>query len=428
MAKMTDTKIEILPPPSERFTIIGWLVKNFLSPWYNALLSLIVVRFLFVLFEGGLTWAFTDARWAVVPNNMRLYLVGQYPSAIEGQIDYIWRLGLCVYLLSAVIGFTWGVYAKRNEPVGFVLLGIPIVLAVIPVLYAVFSTIENAPKTNEAFVTALQILGIDLIALTAFWLGKWRGARLQRYALMLWILYFPVMLFIINGVGEEFEVFDAPLAVIPTRFWGGLLLSLILAVSGIVFSFPIGVILALGRQSRLPIIRSFSIIYIEFIRGVPLISLLFMGQVMLNLFIPGDVTLDRVIRAMVPITLFSAAYLAENVRGGLQSIPQGQYEAAHAVGLNGFQTMTFIILPQALRAVIPVMVGQFISLFKDTTLVSIVGMVDLMGISKGVLANPSYVGTQREVYLFISVFYFVFSYALSYTSRRLETVLGVGER
>lgn len=428
METMTHTKNKVLPPPTERFTIVGWLINNLFSPWHNALLTLIVIWLLIVLFNGGLTWALTEARWEVVPNNIRLYLVGQYPSAVEGQTDYIWRLGMCVYLLAAVIGITWGVNAKRKEAVGLVLLGIPILLASIPVFYAAFSSSENSVTVSESIGTAFQILGIDIIAITAFLLGRWRGDRLKRFTFILWILYFPVMFLLINGVGEEFDVVEAPLAVIPTRLWGGLLLSMLLAVSGIVLSFPIGVILALGRQSRLPIIRSFSVIYIEFIRGVPLISLLFMGQVMLNLFIPGDVTLDRVVRAMVPITLFSAAYLAENVRGGLQSISRGQYEAAYAVGLNGFQTMAYIILPQALRAVIPVMVGQFISLFKDTTLVSIVGLVDLLGIAQGVLANPAYVGTQREVYLFISVFYFVFSYALSYVSRRLETELGVGER
>jgi general L-amino acid transport system permease protein len=245
---------------------------------------------------------------------------------------------------------------------------------------------------------------------------------------VLWILYFPLVLLLIRGFGESFEIQETPLATVPTRFWGGLLLSLLLAIVGIVFSFPIGVILALGRQSKLPVMRTFSILYIEFIRGVPLISLLFMGQVMLNLFLPSGITLDRVFRAMVPITLFSAAYLAENVRGGLQSIPKGQYEAAYALGLSGFKTMLFIILPQALRAVIPVIVGQFIGLFKDTSLVAIVGLLDLLGIARGVIANPDYIGTQREVFLFISVFYFVFSYALAYTSRRLETALGVGTR
>ena len=217
--------------------------------------------------------------------------------------------------------------------------------------------------------------------------------------------------------------------VVPSNLWGGLLLSLLLSIVGIVFSFPLGVLLALGRQSKLPAIRTLSIIYIEFIRGVPLISLLFMSQVMLQIFLPAAMPpIDRVVRAMVAVTLFSAAYTAENVRGGLQSIPNGQYEAAHALGLNGFQTMTRIILPQAIVAVIPVLVGQFIGLFKDTSLVALVGLFDLLGIARVILSNPDWLGTQQEVYLVVGAIYWIFSYAMSYTSRQLEVTLGAGRR
>ena len=194
------------------------------------------------------------------------------------------------------------------------------------------------------------------------------------------------------------------------------------------FSFPIGVLLALGRQSKLPAVKGLSVLYIELIRGVPLITLLFMGQLMLPLFLPAGITIDRVLRAIVAMIMFAAAYMAENVRGGLQSIPKGQYEAADAIGLSGWQKMVFIILPQALRAVIPVLVGQFIGLFKDTTLVALLGLLDLLGIARGVLANPNYIGRQLEVFTFIGLIYWVFSYGMSYGSQRLEAVLGVGER
>jgi general L-amino acid transport system permease protein len=153
-----------------------------------------------------------------------------------------------------------------------------------------------------------------------------------------------------------------------------------------------------------------------------------MAQLMLPLFLPDGVTIDRVLRAMVGITLFSAAYLAENVRGGLQAIPNGQFEAAHALGLNGTQTMVFIILPQALRLTIPILVGQFIAVFKDTALVAIVGLLDLVGIGRSVLAQPEFLGLQREVYVFISLLYWVLSYGMSYLSQRLEASLGVGKR
>ncbi|GAB4581148.1 MAG: amino acid ABC transporter permease [Anaerolineales bacterium] len=427
MTSISSTQPEVLPPPIERSAVLGWLFKNLFNTWYNTLLTFLTLGLVYTVLRGALTWAFTEAEWAVIPNNMRLFFVGQYPSAIAGQTDYIWRLGVCVYLLAALIGLTWGVRIKHPEPVGYALAALPILLALLPIFYYWVARPEGTSFGN-VLQTAFQIFALDLVAWISWMIGKWRGDRLRRTTNMLWILYFPLVILLIRGFGESFETQPSPLAAIPTRFWGGLLLSLLLAIVGIVFSFPIGVMLALGRQSKLPVMRTFSIIYIEFIRGVPLISLLFMGQVMLNLFLPSGITLDRVIRAMVPITLFSAAYLAENVRGGLQSIPKGQYEAAYALGLGGFQTMIFIILPQALRAVIPVIVGQFIGLFKDTSLVAIVGLLDLLGIARGVIANPDYIGTQREVFLFISIFYFVFSYALAYASRRLETTLGVGTR
>ncbi|RMF44431.1 MAG: amino acid ABC transporter permease [Anaerolineae bacterium] len=400
---------EILPPPSERSTALGWVLKNLLNTWYNGLLTLVVLGIVFVVLRGTIHWALTDARWEVIPANLRLFLVGQYPSQIPGEADQVWRIWLDLYLLAATVGLSWGVWVQRKEIVSWVLAGFPILIALIP-----FSLKVRA-----------LLVGLTLTGLVFWWIGKRWKERLQRLTIILWLAYFPVAVLFINGFGSEEAGF---LPVVPTRFWGGLLLSILLAIVGIVFSFPIGVLLALGRQSELPVLRTLSVLYIELIRGVPLISLLFMGQVMLPLFMPQGINPDRVIRAMVAITMFAAAYLAENVRGGLQAISKGQYEAAYALGLNGFQTMTYIVLPQALRTVIPVLVGQFIALFKDTSLVAIVGLLDLLGIAEGVIANPKFIGTQREVLLFISVFYFVLSYALSYASRRLEVALGVGQR
>jgi len=213
-----------------------------------------------------------------------------------------------------------------------------------------------------------------------------------------------------------------------TNLWGGLLLTFVLAVISIVLSFPLGVLLALGRRSSLPVVRIFSILYIELIRGVPLVTVLFMAQIMLPLFLPEGVRVDKVIRAIAGFTFFTAAYIAESVRGGLAAVHPGQYEAAKALGLSGIQTMVFIVLPQALRTVIPPIVGQFISLFKDTSLVAIVGLLDLLNIAKSVVAQPEFMGLKREVYFFVAIIYFVFSYAMSHASRKLETALGVGER
>ena len=183
--------------------------------------------------------------------------------------------------------------------------------------------------------------------------------------------------------------------------------------------------MALGRRSNLPTIKWASTAYIETVRGVPLVTILFMAQIMVPIFLP-DFRIDKILRAMLGITLFSAAYMAENVRGGLQSIPKGQHEAAHALGLNYPLTMLLIILPQALRSVIPAIVGQFISLFKDTSLVTIIGLLDLLSIAKTVIANPDWLGLQAEVYLFAAAIYFVFSYSMSYISQKIEGALGVG--
>jgi general L-amino acid transport system permease protein len=200
-------------------------------------------------------------------------------------------------------------------------------------------------------------------------------------------------------------------------------------VGGILLSFPIGVALALGRRSSLPVVSGFSTLFIEVIRGVPLVTILFMFSIILALFLPPEARLDRLLRALMAMTVFSAAYTAENVRGGLQSVPSGQVEAAKALGMSGVQIMAFIVLPQAIRAVIPAIVGQFISLFKDTTLVVIVGINDFLGIGKSVLnSSPEFVRLQAEVYLFIAIVYMIFSYLMSLASRRIETALGVGTR
>jgi general L-amino acid transport system permease protein len=204
---------------------------------------------------------------------------------------------------------------------------------------------------------------------------------------------------------------------------------LLLAAVGIAASFPLGVLLALGRRSSLPVVKTFSTLFIELVRGVPLVSILFMASIMLPLFLPENIRIDRLIRALIGITLFSAAYMAENIRGGLQAIPLGQYDAAKAIGLSGTLTTLLIILPQAIRLVIPAIVGQFISLFKDTTLVVIVGLLDILGIGKSILStNPEWVNAQKEVYLFIALVFWVFTFSMSRSSRRLEKELGVGER
>lgn len=238
---------------------------------------------------------------------------------------------------------------------------------------------------------------------------------------LLFIFVMPVFALLMLGGG----VFG--LAPVETAYWGGLTVTLVIAVTGIVASMPLGILLALGRRSKLPIIKLFSVVYIEFWRGVPLITVLFMASNLLPLFLPDGVTIDKLLRALIGVTLFTAAYMAETIRGGLQAIPKGQYEGAMALGIGYWRMMGLIIMPQALKLVIPGIVGSCISLFKDTSLVAIVGLTDLLSTvqSSGTDSRWASPTTMNSGYLVAALIYFTFCFSMSrysqYTERRLNT-------
>ncbi len=210
------------------------------------------------------------------------------------------------------------------------------------------------------------------------------------------------------------------LRTVRSSLWGGLTLTLLTALISVLLAFPFAILLALGRQSPLPVVRGLSTGYIEIVRGLPLIGILFMAQVMLKLLLPPQWPLDRLLRAIAGLVLFNAAYLAENVRAGLQAIPLGQAEASKALGLNTLQTLRLIVLPQALRLVLPAIVGQFISMFKDTSLLALFSIFELTGIARSILSQPDFLGRNAEVFLFIGLIYWFFCYGMSLVSRRLE--------
>lgn len=210
------------------------------------------------------------------------------------------------------------------------------------------------------------------------------------------------------------------LEAVPTDKWGGLMLTIIVAAVGIVFSFPIGIIVAFGRASNLPIIRSVCVTYVEFIRGVPLITILFMSSIILPLFFPEGMTFDKLLRALIGITLFQAAYVAEIIRGGLQAIPKGQYEAADDLGLSYWEKMLLVILPQALKVAIPNLVGAFISLLQDTTLVLIIGLFDLLAMVRITAADQHWLGMETEGYVFVTFVFWFVCWAMSIYSQKIE--------
>jgi len=431
------------------FALTHWLKDSLYTGYFSSLITLLLTTIIVFIVRGLLAWGVFGALfsndpdfagplrdvtpgavWGIVGANLKLFSIGRYP------VEEAWRVWVCLGIVVLLMGlsiFAWN-------------LGSPLKKFRQPLVYA-------------------------------------------------WLTSIPLTLFILRGFGET-----GPLSYVSTNLWGGLLLTMVLSVITIVVSFPIGVLLALGRRSQtrgvpylwawgilfivlywyvtgfpaesivfnIPVIfldpplititlspiqyatlqaaivvglfwavgyylggnliKTISIAYIELIRGVPLITVLFMANVMLPIFLPKGVEVDNVFRVTVGLIMFTAAYLAENVRGGLQSIPKGQYEAAVAVGLNTTQSMRLIILPQALRAVIPAIVGLFIAMFKDTSLVSIVGLFDLLKIAQVVVSQPDWLGLQRETYVFIAFVYWIFAFAMSLASRRLEHKLGVGER
>ena len=261
------------------------------------------------------------------------------------------------------------------------------------------------------------------LGMAIFFTMMWYSRKLHRWNFKLlryWICSMIIIFTLLRG-----NLFG--LSYVENTNWGGLPLTLGLSFIGLIFSYPLGILLALGRRSNLSLIKFICICHIELIRGVPLISLLFMSSVVFPLFLPDGVTIDKLLRAQVAIILFISAYLAEVVRGGLAAIPKGQYEAADSLGLDYFQKMGLIILPQALKIVIPPTVNTFISMFKDTSLVMIIALFDLMMTTKAALTDSNWLGFSVEAYFFIGVIYFIFCFTMDKYSRRLELELNKGQ-
>jgi len=385
-------------PPALTVSPWVWLKSRLFSSWGNSLLSLVLLP---LMAWGGWSiavWVFTIADWSVVSQNLRLLLAGRYPVAL------LWRVWLSLAMGLAITGLSWG-----NLSQGKLWTKQTVIYLGIITLGAVVISLPGGLGAT------LKVFGLLLLVVVSSLAGKGLRSITQKrqwiFALV-WVLTYGVILWLLQG--------GLGLETVPLDDLSGLILTLLTASISIVLSFPFGILLALGRQSSLPIIRGLAIAYIELIRGLPLIGILFMAQVMLPLVLPMGVRPDRVIRAIAGFTIFSAAYLAENVRGGLQSIPQGQQEAARALGLNIFQTLGLIVLPQALRTVVPAIIGQFISLFKDTSLLAIASLVDLLGMAQLILGNPKFAGDYAELYLFVASIYGGCCFAMAQASRRLE--------
>lgn len=357
-----EAPAQTVRPPSTRLGVWGWMKVNLFSTWWNTVLTVITVAGLAAVLPGFVRWAFWDALWYSTSEACR-----------------------------AGGGACWSVVTKNLR---FILFGF-----------------YPHPEQWRPALAMAMLLGL-------LWYSKER-TRWNRRLGWVWFGALVVMGLLMRG-----GAFGLP--VVETEKWSGLPLTLLLSVFGMVAAYPLGVVLALGRRSRMPAVKSLCVAYIELIRGVPLISLLFMSSVMFPLFLPEGMTVNKILRALAAIILFTAAYIAEVVRGGLQAIPRGQYEAAESLGLNYVQTMRLIILPQALKIVIPPTVGVLVSAFKDTSLVVIIGLYEILNTTKATLSNPQWMGFSSEAYLFLALLYFLGCFSMSSYSRRLERELTPG--
>jgi general L-amino acid transport system permease protein len=368
-------KIEALPPPSLSRGPIAWVRENLFNGPLNTILTLISLYLLYRFLPPVVNFLFIDAVW-----------VGSDRAACrEDMVGH--PVGACwAFVVDRINYFTYGSYP-----------------------------VSERWRVNVFFA---------LLAIGVTWLLWLRAPRRDIGAIYFFIVFPLASYYLLTGASW------LNLEHVPTSLWGGILVTMIVATVGIVFSLPFGIVLALGRRSNLPIVRLASVIFIEFVRGVPLITVLIMANTMLPLFLPGDLTVDRFLRPLVGVALFASAYMAEVVRGGLQAMPKGQYEGAMSLGLNYPQMMGLIILPQALRIVIPGIVNTFIGLFKDTSLVYVIGIFDLIKAIEASRIDPAWAAPTVSTtgYLFAALFYFIFCWGMSRYSLGVERRLAQGQK
>jgi general L-amino acid transport system permease protein len=343
----------------------AWLRANLFSSWINTAVTLVLAYLVIRWTMGFIDWAFINAIWSV---------------PMQGNVA---QTQACRALEGA--GACWAVIGEKHR-------------------FILFGTYPYEEHWRPLLVCLLFIGLYVVSAMRRFWS---------------WVLI-PIWIGTLTVIGVLMWGGVFGLSYVPQERWGGLPITLILSTFGLAFAFPLAILVALGRRSKLPAIKMLCVLYVELVRGVPLISLLFMASVMFPLFLPEGMNIDKLLRAQVAITLFAGAYLAEVVRAGLQTLPRGQYEAAEALGLSYWHKTGFIILPQALRLVIPPLVNTFIGFFKDTSLVLIIGIFDLLTAGKTAIVEPAWQGFGIEVYVFVGAIYLVFCFAMSKYSQDLE--------
>ena len=389
-------------PAAVPTTPAEWIHRNLFSSWFNSLLTILSGALAVFVAYQTLRFIFVSADWTIVRANMKGYMVGGFP------VEEVWRVWVCAYALALAVGLSVGMTVRR---IRWRVTNVAVLLVA-----ALVGTTIVAYTTQTGLVRALAA-GLLLTLIAGNVLGRLGGRRLRRPLIVAWLLSFPAIIIVLRG-------FDG----VSPSLWEGFFFNIIAATVGIVASFPIGILLALGRRSELPAVRTVSVIFIEIFRGVPLVAWLIFSKYVVDLLLPPQVDLPDIIKAFIAMTMFSAAYVGEIVRGGLQGIPNGQYEAARALGLSTTRMMAFVVLPQALRTTIPAMISHFISLFKDTSLFTAIQVTDLLAAARRSANSLQFFGRDMETLLFAGLIFWVVAFSMSRWSQRLEVRLGVGER
>ena len=392
----------IAAPPLRRSNGRRWARENLFSSRANTLLTLLTLA---LVLAGGYVlfgFLFLDVdRWDVIGGNRRSIFLGRYPSGEE------WRLWPPLWAAFALAGYSFGLWSRLSRR-DLVWLG-----GAVAFLLAFIAQGQDGVLFGGAVALAALLYMAGRASRAA---PAWES-RGRRLTLAGWLVLVPFTLLLIVA-------FDG----VKPSLWGGFLLNILLAVVGIGFGLPLGILFALGRASSLPALRLVSTAVIELTRGGPLLAWLFISRFVLPDFLPDALNTDPIVNAMIVVCLFEAAYVAEIVRGGLQALPRGQIEAAQAVGLGSVSITLFIVLPQALRAVLPALVSQLIALWKDTTLFTILGFVDALKASQNAANQPAFKGTIKETLAFIGLGFWTIAFAMSRLTARLERTLGVGVR
>lgn len=440
MATLKTVKKPAVTPPLSEISVLGWIRRNLFSSVLNTLLTFVTLYIIYITVKGLWVWGIADAVW-VADNRRECFAISTDGACWAGIIAWLdnifygrypreelWRINLGIFFLFMWMAPLWLPRVKAKISIGMTTV----------FLYPFLGGYLFAGGEKGIFMQIMLTAAIVCLLTNTIHsiIGVFSGRSLPEFFSSLSgkknvsdktqrniFLGFLALIFVLIYVWQMSWNFER----VPWTKWGGLFLTLVIAGIGIASALPGGIILALGRRSKMSVIRVLSTAFIELFRSVPIITVLFMATTMFPLFMPQGFVLNKLVQVIIAVCLFNAAYMAETVRGGLQTIPQGQFEGAHTIGLGYWQTMGLIVMPQALKHMIPNIVGNFITLLKDTTLVSIIGLFDVLGMLRSISKDLPWLGLHKEPLVFGAILFFLICFTMSKYSRHLEAKLSTDQ-